>query len=225
MRRTFKALRSDSAQINISEDIRTMTAQGLVCATISVLGTDAGNDAEFVVNPDTQNHMFTPFYTWWPLAKKFTPEVTAQGERRIDTFWRTLITDMGLTRRKATPEKEGNQFRLGMRKINYSAFDPEDLVVTDGRHQWLEFTASFQQATTNRRFFITREGYMGLGPLNIEPGDLVCILLGAQVPFVLRAVKDGHKLMGECYCHGIMNGEAVRQADGGEAELSDFVIR
>lgn len=225
VRRTFNASGSRSAQVNISEDMRAMTTQGMICATISVLGTDIGNDAEFLENPESQKRMFSLFYTWWPLAKKCTPEVTAYGERRIDAFWRTLITDMGLSRRKATPEKEGNQFRLWMRKTNYSAFDPEDLVVPDGRHQWLEFTASFQQATTNRRFFITREGYMGLGPRNIEPGDVVCILLGAQVPFVLRAVDDGYMLLGECYCHGIMNGESVRQVDGGEAELREFVIR
>ena len=224
VRRTFKASGSHSAQVIVSEVMRTITTQGMVWSTISVLGTDIGNDAEFDDTTESQNRMFTQSYTWWPLAKERTPEVTAHGERRIDAFWRTLITDMGLTRRKATPEKEGNQFRIWMRKINYSAFEPEDLVVSAGKHQWLEFTAAFQQATTNRRFFVTREGHMGLGPRDMEPGDVVCILLGAQVPFVLRAVNNHYVLLGECYCHGIMEGEALRQADGGEAVLRDLVI-
>lgn len=225
VRRTFKASRNHSTQVDVSEDIRAITAQGMVCSTISVLGTDIGNDAEFDETPENQNRMFTQFYTWWPLAKERTPEVTAHGERRIDAFWRTLINDMGLTRQKATPEKEGNQFRLWMRKTNYSAFEPEDLVVPAGRHQWLEFTAAFQQATTNRRFFITREGHMGLGPRDMEPGDVVCILFGAQVPFVLRAVNNHYVLLGECYCHGIMEGEALRRSDQEGTELRDFVIR
>ena len=224
VRRTFKASGSHSAQVNVSEDMRTITTQGMVCSTISVLGTDIGNDANFDDTTESQNHMFMQSYTWWPLAKERTPERTAHGERRIDAFWRTLITDMGLTRRKPTPEKEGNQFRIWMRQTNYSAFEPEDLVVSAGLHQWLEFTAAFQQATTNRRFFITREGHMGLGPRNMEPGDVVCILLGAQVPFVLRAMNNHYALLGECYCHGIMDGEALRQADGGEAVLRDLVI-
>ena len=225
VRRTFNAAGSRSAQVNISDDMRAMTIQGMVCATISSLGTDIGNGADFVETPESQKRMFSLFYTWWSLAKKCTMEMTTQDERRIDAFWRTIITDMGLYRQKATPEKEGNQFRLWMRKTNYSAFEAEDLVIPDGRHQWLEFTASFQQATTNRTFFITREGHMGLGPRNIEPGDVVCILVGAQVPFVLRASNDGYALLGECYCHGIMYGEAVRQADGREAVLRDLVIR
>ena len=225
VRRAFKASGSHSAQVNVSEDMRTITTQGLVCSTISVLGTDIGNDAFFDDTTKSQNHMFTQSYTWWPLAKEHTPEVTAHGERRIDAFWRTLITDMGLIRRKATPEKEGNQFRMWMRITNYSAFEPEDLVVPAGQHQWLEFTAAFQQATTSRRFFITREGHMGLGPRDMEPGDVVCVLLGAQVPFVLRAVNNHYAFLGDCYCHGIMDGEAVREVDSGEAVLRDIVIR
>ena len=204
VRRTFNAAGSRSAQVNISDDMRMMTTRGLVCATISFLGT------ELVENPESHELTFTLFHKWWSLAKECTTELTTQDERRIDAFWRTIITDMGLSRRKATPQQEGNQFRSWMSKTNDSAF------ISDDRHEWSEFTASFQQATTNRRFFITREGHMGLGPRNIEPGDVVCILLGAQVPFVLRAVKDGYVLLGECYCHGIMEGEAV---------LRDFVIR
>ena len=44
---------------------------------------------------------------------------------------------------------------------------------------------------------------MGLGPRIIEPGNVVCILLGLQVPFVLRAVNESYVLLDECYCHGI----------------------
>ena len=225
VRHAFNASGSHSAQVHISEDIRTMATQGLICATISVLGTHIGNDAECVETTESQERMFSLFYTWWPLAKDRTPEVTAHGERRIDSFWRTIITDMGLSGRKATPDKEGSQFRLWMRKTNYSAFEPQDLVIPSGQHQWLEFTASFQQATTNRRFFITQEGHMGLGPRDIEPGDVVCILLGSQVPFVLRAANDHYMLLGECYCHGIMEGEAVKGLDEGIVESQDIVIR
>ena len=225
MRRTFNAAGSRSPLVNISDDMRTMTIQGLVCATISFLGTELGNDAEFVENPESLERLFSLFHTWWSLAKECTTEVTTQDERRIDAFWRTIITDMGSSRRRATPEQEGNQFRFWMSKTNHSAFEARDLIIPDGRHEWFEFTASFQQATANRRFFITREGHMGLGPRNIEPGDVVCIPLGAQVPFVLRAVNDGYVLLGECYCHGIMEGEALRQADGREAVLRDLVIR
>ena len=31
---------------------------------------------------------------------------------------------------------------------------------------------------------------------------------GAQIPFVVRKGSDGYQFIGECYVHGIMDGEA-----------------
>jgi hypothetical protein len=39
-----------------------------------------------------------------------------------------------------------------------------------------------------RCLFITTQGYMGIGPARMVPGDLVCSLFGASVPFLLRPV-------------------------------------
>jgi hypothetical protein len=41
----------------------------------------------------------------------------------------------------------------------------------------------------------------------------VCLLFGGDVPFMVREEEDGHStLIGECYCHGIMHGEAINEA-------------
>ena len=70
------------------------------------------------------------------------------------------------------------------------------------------FTSGF-----DRRFFITTDGYMGVGPPEMLPGDSVVILLGGRVPFCLRAAEDetkGHyTLVGDTYVHGLMDGEGV----------------
>jgi hypothetical protein len=34
------------------------------------------------------------------------------------------------------------------------------------------------------------------------------VLSGSNVPFVLRPVEDHYRLIGPCYVHGIMGGEA-----------------
>jgi hypothetical protein len=34
------------------------------------------------------------------------------------------------------------------------------------------------------------KGYMGLAPHSARQGDLVCILLGGQTPFILREMED-----------------------------------
>jgi hypothetical protein len=75
------------------------------------------------------------------------------------------------------------------------------------------FIQSFIAATTHRRFFITTDGRMGLGPPEARPGDFITILLGGNVPFCLRADPDQHsgyyRLIGDTYVHGLMDGEGV----------------
>ena len=54
-------------------------------------------------------------------------------------------------------------------------------------------------------------------------GDLIAIFLGAGTPFVLRKSDAGvHVVVGECYIHGIMNGEALQEK---EADLMDIVLQ
>ncbi|KAJ3548372.1 hypothetical protein NM208_g1031 [Fusarium decemcellulare] len=64
--------------------------------------------------------------------------------------------------------------------------------------------------TRSRRFAGTESGLAGYVPMRAKKGDTVVILNGADVPFVLRKKDDGrYLLVGECYMHGIMNGEAL----------------
>jgi hypothetical protein len=93
-----------------------------------------------------------------------------------------------------------------------------------------------------RRFCCTSQGRLGWVPMRAEPGDLVCILDGATVPYVLRPKTEQesrgklslahwrerfvrsfsservekstqYTLVGECYVHGIMEGEAMARDD------------
>ncbi|KAM7198930.1 Heterokaryon incompatibility protein (HET) domain containing protein [Naviculisporaceae sp. PSN 640] len=71
-----------------------------------------------------------------------------------------------------------------------------------------------------RRLYVTRAGYLGVGPPDVKPGDSVWVVLGARVPFVFRHITDektnttpGSKkrlqLLRETYVHGAMNGEVL----------------
>lgn len=69
------------------------------------------------------------------------------------------------------------------------------------------------RAANGRRLFVTESGVPGLGPLAIAIGDIVAVLFGGSVPFILRPNGDGehYRLVGECYVHNIMDGQAVKQ--------------
>lgn len=66
---------------------------------------------------------------------------------------------------------------------------------------------------------------MGIGPPGIKLEDIVVILYGGYTPFVLRTNGDKCRFVGECYVHGVMQGEAVRVHRVANSEDVVFRIR
>lgn len=73
----------------------------------------------------------------------------------------------------------------------------------------------------NRCFFVTTKGYLGIGPQVLQSNDLMVVLRGAGVPFILREQGEGnaaaaHVLVGHAYVDCLMAGEAleVQSAEG-----------
>jgi hypothetical protein len=69
-----------------------------------------------------------------------------------------------------------------------------------------------------RRLYATKDGHIGLGPGEMQTGDCVVVFPGSTVPHIIRPVGEGEpqaaqeKLwtyIGEAYCEGIMEGQAV----------------
>ncbi|KAK4210989.1 heterokaryon incompatibility protein-domain-containing protein [Rhypophila decipiens] len=81
-----------------------------------------------------------------------------------------------------------------------------------------------------RMFGVTAGGKMGIFPAGTRVDDAVVVFWGSTVPFVLRKASpsagnndgDNYQLVGACYVHGIMDGEALEGVEAGEG--SDFVI-
>lgn len=89
--------------------------------------------------------------------------------------------------------------------------------------------AAIRSATIRRTFFITHEGHFGLGPAKMRPDDHLYILLGSRTPFILRKAgsrriprkpdrerlgyidQECYEVVGDCYAHGLMDGEAMHQ--------------
>ncbi|KAF1942827.1 hypothetical protein EJ02DRAFT_421800 [Clathrospora elynae] len=137
------------------------------------------------------------------------------GGSWYSALWRTMIGDLVMTefpieRARTTHEAD---FKMLWRKLSRQE---------GGMHSNILFE-SLCGMTPNHAFFITKMGYMGIGPPHMAPGDQVWFLYGGKVPFIMRKtesqnVNDGrHKLhiVGDAYVHGVMDGEAV--ADGHQA--------
>ncbi|KAH6691124.1 heterokaryon incompatibility protein-domain-containing protein [Leptodontidium sp. MPI-SDFR-AT-0119] len=129
----------------------------------------------------------------------------AQGGKRYpssqmsisDAFWRTMIgdnvleinedgTEAGLGDgrihfRQAVPDDEASWATLLGLLQNRDSAIPRERLVAMGHME-----SRFRDNASNRSFFVTEQGYFGLGPPEMQRGDQAVILSGARVPFVLR---------------------------------------
>lgn len=68
-------------------------------------------------------------------------------------------------------------------------------------------------ASEGRLFANTEAGRIGQIPTTARPGDVVAVLTGGRVPYVLRPQNGHYLLTGDAYIHGIMDGEAMPAPD------------
>ena len=90
---------------------------------------------------------------------------------------------------------------------------------------WRQFAVKALDASRGRTYVTTERGYVGLAPENVRKGDMICVLYGGNVPYALRTVEGYFRFLGECYVHGIMDGEVMEMLSKGRFEKTEFDIR
>ncbi|MCJ1368621.1 hypothetical protein MMC16_007765 [Acarospora aff. strigata] len=111
---------------------------------------------------------------------------------------------------------------------DFQTYFPEESATTaDPSVTWTKFHEALRRLVSvqvGRRLLTTAEGYIGLASEMAQRGDIICILLGCSVPVALRPVGEHYKLVGECYIHGLMEGEAMKWLDRGDYMLEDITL-
>jgi hypothetical protein len=79
-------------------------------------------------------------------------------------------------------------------------------------------------ASINRRLMTATNRYLGLRPVKAEKGDTMCILLGSGRPIILRPSGERYLIVGDCYVHVIMEGEAMAWLETRECQMEIFVL-
>ncbi|KAM0242332.1 hypothetical protein ACHAPO_000746 [Fusarium lateritium] len=83
----------------------------------------------------------------------------------------------------------------------------QDLAQTGDGFKWSHEATLI---TRYRGFAITAGGWFVVGPDIMQGGDVVVVLYGGKVPFLIRRREGGTwMLVGECYVHGMMSGEVL----------------
>ena len=79
------------------------------------------------------------------------------------------------------------------------------------------FGLALRSTTENRQFIVTYKERVGLAPRSAQPRDMLAIMPGTVVPFVLRKTGqlcDGQPtwyIVGDCYLDGVMYGELWKE--------------
>jgi hypothetical protein len=87
------------------------------------------------------------------------------------------------------------------------------------KREMLDYFFTLRTCSRGQRLFTLDDMSWGLCPPETLPGDILCIIYGANAPFVMRKYPDtdlgdgSYILIGDCYVEGIMNGEAMLRED------------
>jgi len=91
-----------------------------------------------------------------------------------------------------------------------SRYTEEQLIKSLPVQHWNKHFYTRDRPSTNRLFFVTKEGFMGLGSDGIESGDSICAFFGGRLLYIVRPIESSTEafwFMGNCYIYGLMNGE------------------
>jgi hypothetical protein len=136
-------------------------------------------------------------------------------------FWHTVSRDMFLdgkfTRRLNTSKdafSEEKYIELVFRLIASGQISKTNAAHWDlaGKVTSIVFAMTYKS-----RFFVTETGWFGIANSEIRAGDKVYLLIGSNVPSVLRNVselygmKNTYQLISDGYLHGMMDGEIIGQ--------------
>ena len=171
-----------------------------------------------------------------------------------ESLWRTLVADRS-SKGSNPPSYYGRALKESVTKdmMTSGVFSTMKLV-DEGRSSIVaDFFRRVQAVIWNRSLLRTTRQHVGLVNKDTQASDLICILYGCSVPVVLRRCLakseqkaigrdvhtgggDGSKnatshtrkrftLVGECYVHGMMNGEAItwKEAHGVEDEVFEII--
>ena len=186
----------------------TLVLAGVKVDTITVVGYACEDREAFTAPPESSIFMYFPDKQWRQLMEETVPadENYPLGSGSYsEALMRVLALDY-------VEDYDGSENCVIRRRIAPSEVAACLREVRSGNQR----QTYFQSKMINHRFFITQSGLLGLGPVDVAKGDEVFILLGGNMPFILRKknlpldvsqASSLHTLVGDAYVHGIMDGE------------------
>jgi hypothetical protein len=97
---------------------------------------------------------------------------------------------------------------------------------TDVPGIWPRFQRVMSSVLPGRKFFVTKRGFCGLGPRFLGEQDIVCIVFGCDLPLIIQPTEHPthYRFIGDCFIHGLVDGEAIRDDPGWRNKVEEFIF-
>ena len=135
-----------------------------------------------------------------PLIKHLRGKPYYGGQSLEEAYWRTIFTDRWsafvLTGVNTWPHEVYEMLGSEIPGISHipPACPSEEAKLTEN------FYKLSPKNLDDRSFIVSENGFIGLAPADVAIGDLIVVLFGGRVPFILReAWGSAHLLVGERY--------------------------
>ena len=137
---------------------------------------------------------------------------------RWTELWRTILWDSHETGKRATPELGDKLLEffdlLELTTTNYVETNSDQLIGLHVRAKLWHIHRCLENSAKGKLLCSTVNGRLGSVRVTTQPGDRICIFLGSRVPHVIRPYgNEEYTLVGPCYLHGVMDGEAMAMND------------
>ncbi|KAF7512731.1 hypothetical protein GJ744_000298 [Endocarpon pusillum] len=192
---------------------------GIIFDTTSNISSLASPCLRDLIDPTTRTAQFV-LDAMQTTLKNCQPYPLDSG--LFNAFWHTLVAGKDGSGILKAPSTFAEVFSILLRSANGSFPSMPDQPIPERRslsrsqkHTYRQLQIAFEAAVKGRRFGTTSKQYMGLFPAGTKVGDQICVFLGGHIPFVVRPseTSGAFQLIGECYVHGIMDGEVMKMTD------------
>ncbi|KAF2439782.1 HET-domain-containing protein [Karstenula rhodostoma CBS 690.94] len=237
---TYLAGRPSSAVYSFRFEGRVLDVAGIIIDTVQGLGeayfehTTSSKVEDKMCPPDNNNNVYgTEASLKDALWRTLTGDRTLQGLPAPASYSEVLDLPLREHCRNALPSRGARAFSrfltrscslcvAGRRLDSYFSNTPDGFPKTA-----VDAVERIWRFVRTRRLVVTHSGRIGMVPNEARKGDVIGILVGTDVPILLRKGEntDGSfSLVGTCYIHGVMAGEAMQWVEDGISTVKTISI-
>lgn len=199
------------AEMSFDPEYDVLKIRGCLAGVLNFVGEDDDDDTGISAVGQRTLRVISYYFQYQSKISGLSSYPT--GEDLQDVTWKALVGNAIIYGGRTCSEVEMEASAMGWldfitRLIESSDFD-NDLFITAKPY--------FLELDSMRRYFrfcLSENGYVGLAPKIAQLGDTVFVPLGSEVPFIIRKSDERpgcFRLVGQCYIHGMMDGEVLEQ--------------